>query len=279
MNGITGTLPEKGNIRVNGYPNIDVDTTSGAYGGRIYIVTGQKSLYPAGNDPDIILNYSDNDGLSWSDALRVNNDQVDNGKIQYFPAIHVDSFGGVDILFYDDRNTSSDSAGVFLTRSTDGGTSWKEYEISDHNYKPEPIGGLGQGYQGDNIDLTSTDSGLWPVWMDNSTGNYQIWTTPIPFSSLDNVDETKYQEIIELFNARPNPFHEKCVIPYSLNNPEQVSIEVFDISGKAISTLQDGLQPAGYHEVVFTASEPGLYFCRIRAGNQEASLRLIALPD
>ncbi|HSG68249.1 MAG TPA: sialidase family protein, partial [Bacteroidales bacterium] len=56
VNGITGTLPEKGNIRVNGYPNIEIDTTQGPYGGRIYIVTGQKELAPAGSDPDIILN-------------------------------------------------------------------------------------------------------------------------------------------------------------------------------------------------------------------------------
>ena len=279
MNGITGTLPEKGNIRVNGYPNIETDTTSGDQGGYIYIITGQKNLSPAGSDPDIILNYSNDNGQSWSEAIRVNQDPVDNGKIQYFPAIHVDRFGGVDVLFYDDRNTSSDSAGVFLARSTDGGTSWKEYEISDHHYKPEPIGGLGQGYQGDNIDLTSTISGLWPVWMDNATGNYQVWTSPVPFSSLDKIDETSQQVNFELFNPKPNPFHEKCIILYRLETYELVTVKVYELNGREVATLQDGFRPAGNHEVVFISRKPGIYFFKIMVGNKTKILKLIALPD
>jgi len=279
MNGITGTLPEKGNIRVNGYPNIEIDTSSGNYGGRVYIVSGQKNLAPAGSDPDIILNYSDDMGQNWSAGIRVNQDPASNGRIQYFPAIHVDRFGGVDILFYDDRNTTSDSAGVFLARSTDGGSEWKEYEISDHNYKPEPIGGLGQGYQGDNIDLTSTNTGIWPVWMDNSTGNYQVWTTPVSFSSLDNIDEAGHVESIELLPARPNPFRGHCTIYYRLKADEWISVKVYDLGGKLESILFDGHQAEGEHRVVFNPSKPGLYICRIVAGRSAASQKVIALPD
>jgi len=58
-------------------------------------------------------------------------------------------------------------------------------EISDKNFKPLPIGGLGQGYQGDNISITSSNNKLWPVWMDNRTGTYQIWTVQIDISSVD----------------------------------------------------------------------------------------------
>ncbi|MHA2099122.1 MAG: hypothetical protein ACW99A_10570 [Candidatus Kariarchaeaceae archaeon] len=118
----------------------------------------------------------------------MNQDQINNGKTHYFPAIHVDKFGAVNIIFYDDRNTTTDSVGVFLACSDNGGDSWNEFEISDDNYKPTPIGGLGQGYQGDNIDLTSTDMQIWPVWMDNSKGIYQIWTAPIEFSTVGVVD-------------------------------------------------------------------------------------------
>jgi hypothetical protein len=66
VNGITGLLPEKGNIRVNGLPNIAVDTSSGPRYGWLYITSGQKSLAPAGSDPDVILNYSSDKGQSWS---------------------------------------------------------------------------------------------------------------------------------------------------------------------------------------------------------------------
>ena len=55
-------------------------------------------------------------------GLRVNKDPINNGKIQYFPALDVDSTGGINILFYDDRNTTSESAEVWLATSADGGT-------------------------------------------------------------------------------------------------------------------------------------------------------------
>ena len=123
VNGITGLLTNKGNIRVNGLPSVAVDTTNGTRRGWIYIITGQKDLAPAGSDPDIILNRSTDGGLTWSSAIRVNQDAVNNGKTQYFPNVHIDKFGAVNVIFYDDRNTSNDSAGVFLARSTDGGDS------------------------------------------------------------------------------------------------------------------------------------------------------------
>ena len=104
-------------------PRIAVDLSNTSSRGTIYIVTSQKNLSPAGSDPDIILRKSTDGGQSWSSGIRVNQDALNNGKYQFFPGITVDDFGGVNIIFYDDRNTTSDSSGVFLARSTDTGNS------------------------------------------------------------------------------------------------------------------------------------------------------------
>ena len=236
MNGITGVLPDKGNIRVNGLPNMAVDVTNGPRRGWIYIVTGEKNLAPAGSDPDIILHRSADGGKTWSTGIRVNQDALNNGKTQYFPTVHVDKFGAVNVIFYDDRFTTSDSAGVFLARSVDGGDTFREYDICDHHFKPKPIGGLGQGYQGDNIDITSTDTRLWPVWMDNSTGIYQIWTVPVEFSSLESIDENGSQTTpTRLTRCYPNPFHAETTIGYRIFSAGNVSLKVFDVFGIQIA--------------------------------------------
>ena len=283
MNGITGLLPDKGNIRVNGLPGIAVDTASGEKNGWIYIVSGQKGLLPAGSDPDIILNRSEDGGLSWSSGIRVNQDAPDNGKTQYFPSVHVDKFGAVDIIFYDDRNTTIDSAGVFLARTNDGGNSWKEYEISDHNYKPEPIGGLGQGYQGDNIDLTSTDTRLCPVWMDNSSGVDQIWTVPIEFSSLDNIRERPQDNAgFELKQNRPNPFRGTTSISFKTFASAIVSLKVYDLHGKEVARLIEGYDHPGDHEIIFDAgkisNKAGIYIYSLTVDGVTRTRKMVVLP-
>jgi len=273
MNGISGILSSKGNIRVNGLPNIAVDTTNGPRNNWIYIVTTQKDLAPAGSDPDVILNRSSDGGQTWSTGIRVNQDDLNNGAIQYFPAVHVDKYGGLNVIFYDDRNTTSDSTGVFLVRSEDGGNNWHEFEISDRNFKPLPIGGLGQGYQGDNICITSTNDKLWPAWMDNRTGIYQIWSVPIEISSVNVEPAGKIPYKFSLKQNYPNPFNPSTKIGYSIPQTSQIQIKVYDILGKEIKTLVNEEKPAGNYEVTWNAANvpSGVYFYQLRVGGLETS--------
>ncbi|MBI4535320.1 MAG: T9SS type A sorting domain-containing protein [Ignavibacteriae bacterium] len=266
MNGIAGTFPTKGNIRVNGLPRIDVDKSGGSRNGWIYVVTTQRNLAPAGSDPDIILNRSTDGGATWSAGIRVNQDALNNGKFQYFPAIHVDDFGGVNVLYYDDRNTSSDSAGVFVARSVDGGNTWTDHQISDHTFKPQAIGGLGQGYQGDNIGMTSSGTTLWPVWMDNSSGIYQIWTSPTDITTLEVAEESgALPEIFSLGQNYPNPFNPSTNIGLRIADFGFVSLKIYDLLGREAATLVNEEMEQGSYEVTWNASgfASGVYLYRL----------------
>ena len=281
VNGITGVLAGKNNIRVNGLPVMAVDTTSGPRKGWIYIVSGQKDLAPAGNDPDIILYRSADAGLTWSTGIRVNQDPKNNGKTQYFPNIHIDKFGAVNVIFYDDRTTTNDSTGVFLARSTDGGNTWKEYELSDHHFRPAPIGGLGQGYQGDVIDLTSTDSTMWTVWMDNSSGTYQIWTAPVAFANINGIGESASASRPALMQNYPNPFMASTTIGYRLSAPGFVSLKIFDVLGNEVAEPVRQTMAPGYHEAEFKRADQhagsGIYFYRLTLDDRVETRRMISL--
>lgn len=166
-------------IRTNGFPRIDVDKTGGIRNGWIYVVTSEKNVLPATDAADVILHRSTDGGTTWT-AKRVNQDTPGNGKYQYTSAVRVDEQGGVNIIYYDTRNTpTNDSAEIYISRSIDGGNTFIDILVSDHKFKPKPISGLAGGYQGDYIGITSANQKLWPYWCEDISGIYQAWTSEI----------------------------------------------------------------------------------------------------
>jgi hypothetical protein len=180
MNGIRNFEFNGWGVRVNSFPRMAVDKSGGPRNGWIYIVTCDQGISPAGNDPDIILHRSVDGGSSWGSGIRVNQDAINNGKVQFFPAINVDGTGGINIVYYDNRNYPSfgDSCETYMSRSVDGGDSWTDLAVSDHRWKPKGEPGFGN-YMGDYIGITSGNNKIWPFWFDDKSGTFQAWTTSI----------------------------------------------------------------------------------------------------
>ncbi len=68
-----------------------------------------------------------------------------------------------------------------------------------------------------------------------------------------------------LLQNRPNPFNSSTQIVFELKSRAKVSLDVFDLEGKKVCTLLDGVQSAGSHSVRLDASKwaSGLYFYRL----------------
>jgi hypothetical protein len=282
MTGINGTLATKGNIRVNGLPQLAVDRSGGVRHGWIYVVTTEKNLAPAGSDPDIILHRSSDGGASWSGGIRVNGDPAGNGKIQYFPAMEIDQDGTVNIIFCDDRNTPADSAEIMLARSTDGGDTWSEQVISDHRFAPKPIVGGSSNYQGDHLALLAVGSKLYALWMDDRAGLYQIWMAVVtPGSDVPGPPTDQLPTVSGLLQNYPNPFNPSTTIPYRVARAGRVVLTVHDVHGREVSKLLDEEQAPGIYRAFFPppgmSPASGVYIIRMLTPQGTSDRKLLLL--
>ncbi|NQV14195.1 T9SS type A sorting domain-containing protein [bacterium] len=82
----------------------------------------------------------------------------------------------------------------------------------------------------------------------------------------------------------PNPFNPRTTISYDLPRAGVVSVQIFDIQGREIETLQNAPQAAGHYELSWDGAasdgrniESGLYFCRIISGDNTVVLKLMLM--
>ena len=64
----------------------------------------------------------------------------------------------------------------------------------------------------------------------------------------------------------PNPFNPSTTISFGLPKPGKVTIKLYNMLGREISTLVDEEMQAGEHKVIFSAEElpSGVYFYRLQ---------------
>ncbi len=175
---------------------------------------------------------------------------------------------------------------IFTTKSTDGGLTWSNPQ---------------------NITNTTAEDEMYPVVAkkgNTTTGaliTYQ--STPVPGCQGFGVSNTIESQIIapvyqcfkstiigiqpissevpngfELKQNYPNPFNPSTTIRFAVPKSGNVSIEVFDISGRLVRTLANNeFVTPGVKEVSFDASQlaSGIYFYTLKAGSFKETKKMI----
>ena len=270
----TGTFPTGLPNDVNTFPTIATDNSSGPRSGWIYVAFADNR----NGDCDIFLTKSTDEGVTWSAPLRVNNDPIGNGKIQYWPTIAVNEEGNIAILFMDTRNTPDNTIiEAYIARSYDGGVSFNNELLST---EPSPTLTPGSNVRfGDYLDMDYRGIKIVPVWTDERLGgfNMDIYTSEIDellgTGQITGNQPTEYK----LDQNYPNPFNPSTVISFSLPKESYVSIEVYSSIGQLIKTIATGNYPAGNNSVTFNAGSlsSGVYFYKLRAGDYTETKSMI----
>jgi hypothetical protein len=182
---------------VDAESNLGWDRSGGPYKGRVYAIWTQEVKNESDN-MDIMLQRSDDDGATWSPAIRLNDDATVNS--QFNPAIAVDQATGfVGVSWYDARNDlglggegdtdgiPNDDVQIWATYSTDGGASFVpnlRVSLGTSNV----LGAESSFDYGDYTHAAFQSGVFYPAWSDNSN------------STGENPDGTLHQ--LDLYIAK-----------------------------------------------------------------------------
>jgi parallel beta-helix repeat protein len=82
----------------------------------------------------------------------------------------------------------------------------------------------------------------------------------------------------------PTPFQLDTLIQYELSCAENVRLEIFDLQGKLLSTLQNGFQSSGAHSLSWNGEDKngkglpsGIYLCRLRSASLDERRKVVRL--
>lgn len=124
----------------------------------------------------------------------------------------------------------------------------------------------------------------------NLANGYELWIScasrgiavlSVTTGTVGVESHTKKDSTIAL-SGYPNPFKEITTLSFSLPHELTVSLAIFDINGKVVRNLAHKSYPKGISSVVWDGNTdngkpvpPGIYLCRISAGDQSGSIRVI----
>ncbi len=135
--------PAAGLQRHNGLPVTGCDVSRGKFGGSVYVCWADKR----NGDSDVFVAASRDGAKTWGEPVRVNDDDLKNGKDQLFAWMAIDPFdGSVNVVFYDRRDAAGPTdtrLTITVARSVDGGQTFGNFRV-----KMEPFA-TGEGFLGD----------------------------------------------------------------------------------------------------------------------------------
>jgi hypothetical protein len=77
----------------------------------------------------------------------------------------------------------------------------------------------------------------------------------------------------------PNPFNASTTIKYALPEVSMVNLAIYDVTGRLVAQLVNGMTAVGTHNVTFDGSSlpSGLYIYRLTAGQNSAAGKMVLL--
>jgi hypothetical protein len=176
--------------------------------------------------------------------------------------------GGYIVAGYISLGTGSNQDLYILKTDASGIEQWSQ-----------TLGGSGDDY-GKCIRQTS-DGGYIAVGFTNSygAGRDDIWLIRLGNEVGVKPQNQNYAYEYILLPAYPNPFNPSTIISFALPEAVRVNLSTYDVSGRLVIELVDGMRQPGGHEVTFDGSylASGIYIYNLNAGDYTASGKMVLM--
>lgn len=122
-----------------------------------------------------------------------------------------------------------------------------------------------QVYTVANVFKKETDPSFVFDWMPNPSLNLDLSTL-----AVDNDNSTKQ-------SVYPNPFTDEVTIAYDLKSASEVTVAIYDMSGRIVKNVAGGYQKAGGNHLKIQGEElnPGIYFYTVKSNSGHLTGKLI----
>lgn len=193
-----------GTFRTPSMNYFDVDPNTGD----LYAVYFDTTNWDNGNrNVDIYFTKSTDQGSNWTTPVVINED-ADPAGDQFWTWLECDRYGRLHMVFFDSRHTVQNDNTVhgmfdaYYSYSADGGDTWHEFRLTPNSWDSDDDG-LNRSSQfiGDYLGLAVANYGVYPIYLDTSAGDPDIFTNVIiapPFADV-NFDGTV--DIDDLFQV------------------------------------------------------------------------------
>jgi hypothetical protein len=140
-------------------------------------------------------------------------------------------------------------------------------DIKDGNWNSYTDTGVMPGQQYD-YRLLLGGVGVENVWSDTKGS---VYSKPTPARTI-------------LLQNAPNPFNPATIIRYDLDKAQDVTLRVFDLTGRLVATLTNKNMPAGRHTVSWNGTDDhgrsvasGMYFYRLETNDSVQVRKMVLL--
>lgn len=193
--------------------------------------------------------------------------------------------------------------GETILRSENGGATWLQEEVGTHNFTDVVftsamngwmVGEYGDLYQTknagikwDKIEHAATDVALLAASFPSARYGWAAGKGGVVVK-IDNSGEsfvadyeTKHPQEHMLQQNFPNPFNASTEIRYQISQPGRVSLKIYNLLGKEVTTLVDEYQEPGFYSARFSSQSlfcsSGVYYYQLRVGQVTETKKMIIL--